>query len=234
MLMLHRALGTWQQRVARHLALSASARAKFIEAGLPAERITVKPNFVDAPPPPEDVSRAGFLFVGRLAPEKGLSTLAAAWRGRAGTLRVAGTGADGARLDDLDGVTRLGAIDPALVRHEMLRARALVLPSICHEGFPRVLVEAMAAGLPVIASRLGALAELVDDGRTGLLFEAGDAADLRRALDWADAHPAELARMGAEARRTYEARYTPAHALAALEAVYAEVTAAAAAPRAGR
>ena len=72
-----------------------------------------------------------------------------------------------------------------------------------------VLVEAFANGLPVIASRLGALAEIVEDGVTGLHFEPGSPEDLAAKLQWADSHPEELRRMGQNARRTYEDRYSP-------------------------
>jgi len=86
---------------------------------------------------------------------------------------------------------------------------ALVVPSIWYETFGLVVAEAFASGLPVIASRIGALAELVREGETGLLFKPGDAADLVRVLAWAQAHPQEMARMGRQARLDYEARFTP-------------------------
>jgi glycosyltransferase involved in cell wall biosynthesis len=150
------------------------------------------------------------LFVGRLSTEKGIDVLREAWRGCAGmTLRVAGTGPNGAQLEERPGITLLGTRTAAQVQVEMRTACALVLPSIWYENFPRTLVEAFAAGLPVIASRIGALAELVEDGRTGLLFEPGHVNDLARAMRWADAHPREMAAMGAAARARYDADYTP-------------------------
>jgi glycosyltransferase involved in cell wall biosynthesis len=84
------------------------------------------------------------------------------------------------------------------------------MPSIWYEKFPRTLVEAFACGLPVIASRLGAMAELIKDGVTGLLFEPGNAKDLAEKLQWADSHPEQMLIMGREARREYEAKYTSA------------------------
>jgi glycosyltransferase involved in cell wall biosynthesis len=91
----------------------------------------------------------------------------------------------------------------------MRHAQFLVVPSICYENSPRTIVEAFSSGLPVIASRLGALIDIVRDGITGLLFEPGDAADLAAKIRWADAHPEEMIRMGKAARAEYEARYTP-------------------------
>ena len=208
MLMLHRALGTWADKVHRYIALNEFCRAKFIEGGLPAARVVVKPNFVDLPRPPVG-PRADLLYVGRLAAEKGVDVLArAAAALPAGCLRVAGSGPEQALLQDHAALVQLGALGGAQVVAEMQRALALVMPSICYENFPRTLVEAFACGLPVIASRLGAMAELVDDGVTGLWVSPGDAADLALKINWALDHPEQMAAMGQAARRVYEARYT--------------------------
>lgn len=208
MVTVHRAMGTWQNKVTRYIALNEFCRGKFIEGGLPAERIVIKPNFVDfeSPAPAE---RKGFLFVGRLSSEKGVDTLVNAQHQLSGSeLRVAGTGPDGALLDDVPGLNALGALPMEQVRTEMSAALALVLPSIWYENFPRTLVEALGCGLPVIASRIGALAELVKDGETGLLFDPGNANDLARKMRWAlDNRPA-MAAMGRKARQQYEAEFT--------------------------
>ena len=210
MLALHRTLGTFETKVTRYIALNEFCRAKFIQAGLPAQRIAVKPNFVDAPLLPAPRAREGMLFVGRLSAEKGVEVLRDAWRGCDGMqLRVAGIGPAAWMLKRRAGVEMLGPQTQVQVQAEMQSATALVLPSIWYENFPRTLVEAFAAGLPVIASRIGALAELVDDGQTGLLFEPGDAPGLSRVLRWANAHPREMAVMGAKARARYESNYTP-------------------------
>jgi glycosyltransferase involved in cell wall biosynthesis len=209
MLALHRGLGTWRDKVARYIALNEFCRAKFVQAGLPADRVVVKPNFADVEADAAPGPRRGFLFVGRLSPEKGVATLAQAWDASAGlALRVAGTGPAGADIASRAGVTMLGALPPDAVLREMRGARALVLPSIWYENFPRTLVEAFGAGLPVIASRLGAMAELVEHGVTGLLFTPGDARDLAGQLRWAEANPRRLAEMGDNARRRFEQAYT--------------------------
>lgn len=223
MLVTHRALGTWRHKVTRYIALNEFCRAKFIQGGLPAERIRVKPNFVDFPAPEPAGARSSFLFVGRLAAEKGVSVLAQAARQLPGVqVRVAGEGPEGALLQGLPGVECLGRLDVTQVREAMTAARALVLPSVWYENFPMTLVESMACGLPVIASRIGALADLIEDGKTGLLFAPGDAADLAAKLAWADAHPAEMAEMGRQARRVYEARYTADRNYELLMDIYAD------------
>jgi glycosyltransferase involved in cell wall biosynthesis len=106
----------------------------------------------------------------------------------------------------------------------MVRASFLVIPSLCYENFPMTLAEAFAHGLPVVASRVGALEELVEEGRTGLLFAPGDAADLAEKVRWAANHPEEMRRMGAEARTTYEREYTPEKNYRALTGIYEEAT----------
>jgi glycosyltransferase involved in cell wall biosynthesis len=222
MLQTHRALGTWRDKVAVYIALNEFCRRKFIEGGLPAGRIRVKPNFVDLPAPPTGAARSGLLFVGRLSREKGVDVLAGAARAGAAGLRVAGTGPDGEGLAAAPGVQMLGALPPAAVYDEMRRAQALVLPSVWYEAFPRTLVEAFACGLPVIASRLGALPELVQDGRTGILFEPGNADDLAAKMAWAAAHPHELARMGQTARAHYERELTATTNHRLLLAIYRE------------
>ena len=210
MLALHRSLRTFERKVTRYIALNEFCRAKFIQAGLPAQRIVVKPNFVDLPQRPQTRARDGLLFVGRLSAEKGVEVLRDAWRGcDEMRLRVAGVGPAAHVLERQPGVHMLGPQTPEQVQAEMGSASALVLPSIWYENFPRTLVEAFAAGLPVIASRIGALAELVEDGRTGLLFEPGNANDLNRVLRWAHTHAPEMAAMGANARARYESHYTP-------------------------
>ena len=221
MVQLHRALGTWRNKVTLYVALNRFCRDKFIEGGLPAERIRVKPNFVDLPAPPES-GRSGFLFAGRLSQEKGLGVLAQALKTAPLTVRVAGTGPDAALLDGLQGAQMLGALPSDALYAEMARAQALLIPSLWYENFPRTLVEAYANGLPVIASRLGALPTLVDEGETGLLFEPGNGADLARQLQWAAEHPAEMARMGRAARQRYERELTGAVNHRALVAIYDE------------
>jgi glycosyltransferase involved in cell wall biosynthesis len=115
---------------------------------------------------------------------------------------------------------QLGSLPGPQVRQAMSEAMALILPSIWYENFPRTLVEAMGCGLPVISSRIGALAELVEDGVTGLLFEPGQVADLAAKMRWAMDHPAQMAEMGRSARARYEALYTADRNYEQLMAIY--------------
>ena len=228
MVTLHRGLGTWRHKVTRYIALNEFCRQKFIAGGLPADRIVVKPNFVDAGPAPAPGERRGVLYVGRLSQEKGIGVLADAMRRLGGSvpLDVVGTGPQADLLVGLEGVTLHGAQPGAQVMAMMRRARMLVMPSIWYENFPRTLVEAFGCGLPVVASRLGAMATLVDDGHDGLLFEAGSGEALAAALQSLAADPARCAALGHAARQTYEARLTPEANYRQLTGIYAEAVAA--------
>ena len=220
MVTIHRVLGSWQNKVTRYIALNDFCRNKFIEGGLPAKRVVVKPNFVDFSAP-ETVARSGFLFVGRLSAEKGIDVLVAACK-KVGNvhIRVAGTGPEENILMNVDGLLPIGAVDGDSVRSEMNAAMALILPSIWYENFPRTLVEAFGCGLPVIASRIGALAELVEDGVTGLLFEPGNANDLADKIQWANDNPERMIEMGVNARKLYETEFTAERNYEQLIAIY--------------
>jgi len=217
MLATQRALGTWNGKVACYIARTEFARKKFIEGGLPAERILVKPCFVHPDPGPRAGSGDSVLFLGRLSPEKGLRSLIAAWEHLDGTipLRIAGDGPLREELDaEIDrrriaGVKVLGRVPDADLLAEMKRARFLVLPSEWYEGLPLTIAEAFACGVPVVASRIGSMIELVEDGVTGLHFMPGDATDLAAKVEWAWSHPKEMEEMGHAVRREYETKYTP-------------------------
>jgi glycosyltransferase involved in cell wall biosynthesis len=226
MLTVHRAMRTWTEMVDVYVALTEFARKKFIEGGLPAGKIVVKPNFV-APDPGRGQGGGGYaLFVGRLAPEKGTGTMLAAWE-RLGTripLKIVG---DGPLRDRVVGAaTRQSHVEwlghrPVEEVHALMgKADMLVFPSQWYETFGRVAAEAFAAGTPVIAANIGAVAELVEHGRTGLKFRPGDPEDLVTQVEWALSHPAELQSMREEVRAEFEAKYTAERNYRALMEIY--------------
>ncbi len=221
MLAVHRGLKTFDRKVSRYIALNQFCRGKFIAGGFPADRIDVKPNFVPWVPVPDVSGRRGGLSVGRLSVEKGVEVLMAALSAYpAHELTIIGSGPFEAQVKAVAGEAYAGFLPLSEIMQRLTRASYLVLPSVCYEGFPRTLVEAFASGVPVIASRLGSMAELVADGRTGLLFNPGDAADFVAKLRWADAHPQEMARMGSAARAEYESRYSPEQNYRELISIY--------------
>jgi glycosyltransferase involved in cell wall biosynthesis len=229
MLMTHRALHTWQRAVDIYIALTEFARQKFIEGGIPAAKIFVKPNFVH-PDPGVSSGRGRYaLFVGRLFPEKGLDTLLAAWKRLATPvpLKIVGEGPMADRVVEacqvLPEVTWLGRQTMAQVSALMGEARYLVFPSTWYEGLPRTIIEAFAKGIPVVASNLGAMSTLVEDGRTGMHFAAGDPEALATSVQWAWSHPQAMAEMGHRARQEYEAKYTAERSYERLMTIWAQL-----------
>jgi glycosyltransferase involved in cell wall biosynthesis len=207
----HRRRGTWLHNVDRFIALSAYAKSRFVAAGFPADRIAIKPNFAEDRPFAGSAARAGALYLGRLSPEKGIVTLLRAWNGLEVPLRIVGDGPLRQVVENSaePTIVALGRRTPAEVVGEIAQAAFLVVPSIWPENFPMVIVEAFSQGLPVIASRIGSLAEIIKDGRTGLLCQPGEAEDLATKVLWAYHHPEEMRMMGANARRVYEEKYSP-------------------------
>jgi glycosyltransferase involved in cell wall biosynthesis len=172
-----------------------------------------------------DYERTGLLYLGRLSPEKGIDTLTTAASLGSQTIRVAGDGP----ADDVvrtasasNKVVALGRLSAADASRAVASSIALVVPSVCFEGFPMVVLEAYASGTPVIASRIGSLAEVVEDGVTGRLVPPGDANALAEMMAWADSHRPEMRAMGANARRRYEERYRGMQHLRSLMDAYGE------------
>ncbi|WAL62758.1 glycosyltransferase family 4 protein [Thermocoleostomius sinensis] len=214
LLTVHRFMRTWTKTVDLYVALTEFARQKFIEGGLPAEKIVVKPHFIHPDPGLGQGSGGYALYVGRLSVEKGLDTLLDAWTllGDRIPLKIVGDGPLSDRVIEatqrLPKVEWLGRKPLAEVYRLMGEATCLIFPSKWYETFGRVAVEAFAKGTPVIAANIGAIAELVDNGRTGLHFCPGDPDDLSKQVKWLLENPATLAHMRQAARAEFEAKYT--------------------------
>ena len=234
---LHARLGTWQHRVDRFIALTDFAATKFSHRRIPADRLRVKPNF--APDRGVGVERERVaLYVGRLSEEKGIETLLAADAAHVlpmpivilgdGPLREKVHAACARPGSQLIAVGRRSS-DEVLAR--MKRAAVLVLPSVCYEGFPMSVVEALSVGLPVIASNHGGLPEIVPHGGCGLLYKPGEPDALVGALRSFCAMPTEQkSQMRITSRKRYIDRYSESVNYAQLMQIYAEASAAAAEP----
>jgi glycosyltransferase involved in cell wall biosynthesis len=225
MLAAHRLRGTWSSGIATYVALTEFARTTFVRGGLPADRVVVKPNFLAEDPGAGEHCGRFALYVGRLSAEKGLPALLKVWDQLSldMTLRVVG---DGPLLnlasEQQANVEWLGWQPQSRVLALMRDAAFLVLPSEWYEGFPMVLLEAMASGLPVIASDLGSLAEIVQNGKSGLLVPTAASEAWADALRWAVAHQSELAAMGKYGRQLFEDCYTPEAGYKLLVEVYSD------------
>jgi glycosyltransferase involved in cell wall biosynthesis len=236
MLVSHRLLRTWRSKVDVFVALTQFARRKFEQGGLPPEQIMIKPNFVLPDPLPGNHGENFALFVGRLSAEKGIDTLISAWECLDHIpLKIVGEGPLSPQVREFSlsraAVEQLGRLEQREVISLMKRARFLVFPSECYEGFPRVIVEAFACGLPVIAAEVGSTAEIVSDRSTGLHFKPGDPADLASKVAWAWDHPAEMAALGMNGRKEYELRYTPERNYSILMDIYQTAIARSRSPR---
>ena len=209
----HRAAGTWRRAVDRYITPTEFAREKFIAGGLPAERLCVKPNFIDPDPGAGPGDEPLALFVGRLSAEKGLEPLLHAWRGL-GHRRLVILG-DGPQADlareaaaTLPGVEWLGRRPREEVVEWMGRAACVIVPSVCYEMCPMAIVEAYARGTPVVAPRLGAMASMVAHERTGLHYEPNDTAGLATCVDRLLSDAELRRRLRAAARQEYIDRYS--------------------------
>ncbi|MDR3636184.1 MAG: glycosyltransferase [Isosphaeraceae bacterium] len=224
----HRALGTWADAVDVYVAPSEFARSTFVSAGIPADKIVVKPNFVDPDPGVAPVAGRYALYAGRLAPEKGVITLVDAWRNDGlPPLLVVGDGPLRRNLEarivqhGIEGrVELLGHQPPERVMSLMREAFCAVFPSEWYETFGRVAAEAYACGVPVVASRRGAMAEIVKDGITGRLFAPGDSSDLANVVRNMASDPTTYGAMRHAARVVYEDTFSAERNLTQLLAIY--------------
>lgn len=203
------------RKVGAFLALTEFGREKFVRAGFPPERVLVKPNFVFTDPGPGAGAGRFVLYAGRLAAGKGLETLIEAWKTAGATtpLTIVGGGALQSLAETaartVPGVRYLGRRSNPEVLALMREASLLVFTSESYEGFPMTIAEAYAAGLPVVASRLGAMSDIVKPGVSGEFFEPANPGSLALTVGRLFADPGRLAALRAGARGEFEARYTP-------------------------
>ena len=227
MLSVHRILRTWRNQVSLFITLTEFARNQFVRGGFVTDRIEVRPNFLATDPGESNAKRVGALFAGRLCEEKGVMFLLDAWQRLPNVpLTVIG---DGPLRDQVEhfvaerGMRHVqvrGELPHAEVLDALRKASFLVMPSLWYETFGRLIIEAYAVGTPVIASRLGAMQELVEECRTGLLFDAGSPERLVDAVNRAMKDDRERLAWGRNARVAFERRYSAHVAHARLMQIY--------------
>src|SRR6267143_1280329 len=216
--------------VDRYSAPTEFVRHKVVQAGLPADRISVKPNLVHPDPGMRVGAGEYALYAGRLAPEKGVGTLLRAWTllEKPVPLRIVGDGPIRAALEaqrersNLSNVHFDGWLSREKLRSALKRAAFLIFPSEWYEPFGLTILEAFACGVPVIASRLDPIMEMLEEGKTGLYFTPRQATELAAKVDWAWRHPHDMEMMGRAARVQYQAKYTPKQNYAVLMEIYRE------------
>jgi len=214
----HRYLNTWSTQVDAYIVLTEFQRERMIEAGLPAQLVHVKPNFFPGNPSlvPWITRENCVVFAGRLTPEKGVLSLVHAWLlwgASAPELRIVGDGDLRSELERLAAtapevpIRFLGQLSGLNTQMEIARARLLVLPSECFEGFPMVVREAFAFGTPVAVSNIGPLPSIVQDGENGLLFEPHNPHSLLSVVRTAWSFHGGLEVLALGARRSFDSLY---------------------------
>jgi glycosyltransferase involved in cell wall biosynthesis len=214
----HRRL--WRTIPSAYVFISNAQRRQFASLRLPENRVFVKTNLVPATELGTVTPRHMVLYAGRLTPSKGVDVLLTAWdrytaANPMGRLRlvIAGSGPLEECVAAWASSRTSVEITGLLSRHECATltasARAVIVPSTWEEGFGLIAVEAMAAGVPPVASARGAFPELIEHGVDGVLFDARDADGLARIFAEIDEFPERYASYGRAARRTYERRFNP-------------------------
>lgn len=213
---IHKMAGTWTKGVNLYIAPSEFAKQELLLGGLPAHKIVVKPHFVACPEEILHQEKVGeyAVFVGRVSEEKGIRILLDAWARLTNSiaLKIVGDGPLRSSLECTHSsnprIEWLGQLDHSSAMAVIREARWLIFPSSCYETYGLTIAEAFAAGVPVVASRVGCIPELVEHGKTGLLFTVGDSKALATTLDGAWNEIESIKIMGRNARNTFTQRYS--------------------------
>lgn len=230
---LHRRWGTFEM-IDRFVAPSEFTAQKIVESGLTTQdKVSVLEYFLPHPLPDQKLtvdSEQYILYLGRLSSEKGVEILLQAARGLPHLkVRIAG---DGPLTVPLQAMARswglrhlefLGRVVGNEKWRLLRRALTTVVPSLCYENSPFSALESLAVATPVVASNLGSLPYVVEDGKSGLLFHPGDGEDLREKLAWLAAHPEEALAMGRYGRQVVETKYCAGAHYKRLIEIYSEV-----------
>lgn len=229
MLQRNRWRGTYRTMVNRYIALTEFAVSRLAAGDVPKQRISIKPNFAPglSTPGPGDGGYA--VYTGRLSVEKGVRTLLSAWKLLPEVrLKILGDGPLRPELEQLVAqenlpIEFLGFCNRDTVMNIVGRAAVQIIPSECYEGFPLAVVEAYACGTPVIASRIGSLDEVVEEGVTGVKFEPGNSRDLAVKVHafWSNAVQRSILRQST--RGMFEQKYTEDRNFETLMTIYEAV-----------
>ena len=229
MLYVHLLMRTWRRCVDAYVVLSPFAKKKYEQRKFPGSRFFVKPNFLQTPPKPSVQDKGYGVFIGRLGEEKGIEYLLDALsRCKRVQMKIFGDGPAKQQLlrkaEDLrlHNVEFMGVIDHQRCMKYLSESRFLVLPSMCYEGMPMVVLEAMAAKKPIVASRLGVLEDMIEHGVSGFLFKPGSVSELAERIGWLSDNVEEASLMGDRARMDFLAKYSAERNYEILMQIYAE------------
>ena len=230
MLSYNRFRQSYNKLVDRYIALTQFSAGRLKEGGLPSEKIVIKPNFIPSAPQAGKGDGNYVIYVGRLSEEKGLRTLLSAWRQLDNIqLKIVG---DGPLREELETNARdlnlntpiefLGYRNRDEILNLLGAASLQVVPSEWYEGFPMVILEALASGTPVLASKIGSLDEIIIEGETGYKFIPGNADDLANKVKLHMLNNNHEA-LRCNARKQYEDNYSPEQNISQLLDIYNQV-----------
>jgi len=206
----HKKMNTWDDIVNGYICLTNFAKRKFIEGGLSENKLYIKPNFLSDIKVNNCVEKDYFFFAGRLDKTKGIEVLKDSFEKLKNVkIKIAGDGPLKRYFKKTNSnIEYLGQQQRAKILELLSASIALIFPSVWYETFGLLIIESFSCGKPVIASNLGAMAEIIKNGKTGLLFEPGNINDLAEKLNWAYEHKEEMQNMGFNARKEFEEKYT--------------------------
>ncbi len=229
-LTLHRSIGTFR-KIDRYLAPSVFMRSKMIEAGFPPDRVLIKRHHVDLSQFEPSQQHGGYaVYMGRLSREKGIPIMLEAFAVSPPIpLHIFGDGPLKKQIQEqiltreLFHIQVHGFVDSPQRFEWIKKAAFLVFPSEWYENAPFTLIESMSLGVPAVASRIGGITEIIEHGKTGLLFEPGNGEELQTRIREIHSNAELLSGMRKQARQKAEREYGREQAYAALLSVYAEL-----------
>lgn len=213
----HFLCGLWTKKISAFIVFTKFYKKLFYQWGIPQEKIFIKPHFIaDDPGVRTEGPGTYALFVGRLGSDKGVKTLLDAWGSiRDFPLWIAGDGEDKAFLEKyaqekgMSNIKFLGNADRQQIFKLIKGSRFVIIPSEVAETFSLVAIEAFACGIPVLCSKIGGLTEIVEEGKTGQFFQPSDIEGLTAGIRYFINHLAEIEKMGQNARRVFEKKFSP-------------------------
>ncbi|MEM7478032.1 MAG: glycosyltransferase family 4 protein [Planctomycetota bacterium] len=214
MQVVHQKRKTWQRYVDIMCLASEFSKSRYLQSGFTEEQIRIKPNFVLPDPGLGEGQGDCAVFIGRLFREKGIPTLLEAWEKLPNPpqLKIFG---DGPMVPEVEAAAKhnpnivyRGFQDPKLVRKELGNAGCLVFPSTGYESLPKTIIDALAVGTPTLGAAQASVPELVQPGKTGLLWKPGDADSFVQAIQSHYANRENWPAMRAACREDYERRFS--------------------------
>ena len=205
--MFNRLINTWNGQVDQYIVLNNFSKKIFIQGGIDSNLITVKPNFINDDPGFSTSSGNYFFYAGRLEKNKGVELLYQTFSSLQSDLKIAGSG-DLYPDKEYPNILFLGQVSKSKILDLIKDSIAIIYPTFLYENMPMLILEAFACGKCVIATNIGAVREMIQDGFNGLLFNAGDKNHLTEKIKWVLEHPSEVKIICENARLSYERYYS--------------------------